>query len=71
MRDLRATTSSLRDISDRLNQQGIGGVMGGQRLPDYERRREENKMRFKPIFVVAGLLALSGCFGGASVPTSC
>lgn len=25
-------------------------------------------MRFKPIFVVAGLLALSGCFGGASVP---
>ena len=41
VRDLRATTSSLRDISDRLNQQGIGGVMGGQRLPDYERRRRE------------------------------
>jgi phospholipid/cholesterol/gamma-HCH transport system substrate-binding protein len=36
MRDLRATTDSLRDVSDRLNQQGIGGVVGGQRLPDYE-----------------------------------
>ena len=41
VRDLRATTSSLRDVSDRLNQQGIGGVIGGQRLPDYERRRRE------------------------------
>ena len=41
VRDLRATTSSLRDISDRLNQQGVGGVIGGQRLPDYERRRRE------------------------------
>jgi phospholipid/cholesterol/gamma-HCH transport system substrate-binding protein len=36
MRDLRATTDSLRDVSDRLNQQGIGGVVGGQRLPDYD-----------------------------------
>jgi phospholipid/cholesterol/gamma-HCH transport system substrate-binding protein len=35
MRDLRATSESLREITDRLNQQGIGGVMGGQRLPDY------------------------------------
>jgi phospholipid/cholesterol/gamma-HCH transport system substrate-binding protein len=46
MRDLRQTSESLRDISDRLNQQGIGGVIGGQRLPDYRgggrsgRRRE-------------------------------
>jgi phospholipid/cholesterol/gamma-HCH transport system substrate-binding protein len=35
MRDLRATSESLREVSDRLNQQGIGGVIGGQRLPDY------------------------------------
>jgi phospholipid/cholesterol/gamma-HCH transport system substrate-binding protein len=35
MRDLRATSESLRDITDRLNQQGVGGVIGGQRLPDY------------------------------------
>ena len=41
VRDLRATTASLRDISDRLNQQGVGGIVGGQRLPDYERRRRE------------------------------
>ena len=36
MTDLRATSESLRDITDRLNQQGIGGVIGGQQLPDYE-----------------------------------
>lgn len=39
VRDLRATTDALRDITDRLNQQGVGGVIGGQRLPDYEPRR--------------------------------
>ena len=38
VRDLRATTDSLRDITDRLNQQGVGGVVSGQRLPDYEPR---------------------------------
>lgn len=38
MRDLRATSESLRDITDRLNQQGVGGVIGGQRLPDYHPR---------------------------------
>jgi phospholipid/cholesterol/gamma-HCH transport system substrate-binding protein len=36
IRDLRATSQSLRDITDRLNQQGVGGVVGGQRLPDYD-----------------------------------
>ncbi|MGQ0558627.1 MAG: MlaD family protein [Sphingosinicella sp.] len=35
IRDLRATADSLREISDRLNQRGVGGVIGGQRLPDY------------------------------------
>ncbi len=35
MRDLRATSESLREITDRLNQRGIGGVISGQRLPDY------------------------------------
>ena len=35
MRDLRSTSDSLREITDRLNQQGVGGVIGGQRLPDY------------------------------------
>ncbi|HWT11933.1 MAG TPA: MCE family protein, partial [Allosphingosinicella sp.] len=36
IRDLRATSESLRAITDRLNQQGVGGVIGGQRLPDYD-----------------------------------
>ena len=35
IRDLRATTDSLRSITDRLNQQGVGGIIGGERLPDY------------------------------------
>jgi phospholipid/cholesterol/gamma-HCH transport system substrate-binding protein len=35
MRELRSTSESLREITDRLNQQGVGGVIGGQRLPDY------------------------------------
>lgn len=40
MRDLRATTDSLRDITDRMNQQGVGGVIRGQQLPDYRPRRQ-------------------------------
>ncbi|HVQ08165.1 MAG TPA: MlaD family protein [Allosphingosinicella sp.] len=35
MRDLRASSESLREITDRLNQQGVGGVISGQRLPNY------------------------------------
>ncbi|HEV7660055.1 MAG TPA: MlaD family protein [Allosphingosinicella sp.] len=35
MRELRSTSESLREITDRLNQQGVGGVIGGQRLPNY------------------------------------
>jgi phospholipid/cholesterol/gamma-HCH transport system substrate-binding protein len=35
VRDLRTTTQSLKDISERLDQQGIGGVIGGEKLPDY------------------------------------
>lgn len=38
MRDLRAASDDLREITERLNQQGVGGVIGGQRLPDYEPR---------------------------------
>lgn len=36
IRDLRQTSESLREITDRLNQRGVGGVIGGQRLPDYD-----------------------------------
>lgn len=36
IRDLRATSESLREITERLNQQGVGGVIGGQSLPDYQ-----------------------------------
>jgi phospholipid/cholesterol/gamma-HCH transport system substrate-binding protein len=33
--DLRATSESLRDITQRIEQQGIGGIVGGQQLPTY------------------------------------
>ena len=36
VQDLRATSESLRGITDRLNQQGVGGIIGGQELPDYQ-----------------------------------
>ncbi len=36
IRDLRATTESLRSVTERVEQRGIGGVLGGERLPDYE-----------------------------------
>lgn len=36
IRDLQATTRSLRELTDRLNDQGVGGVVGGPKLPDYK-----------------------------------
>ena len=34
--DLRDLTKSLKDVSDRVNQQGIGGALGPEKLPDYK-----------------------------------
>jgi phospholipid/cholesterol/gamma-HCH transport system substrate-binding protein len=34
--DLRDLTQSLQQISDRVNQQGIGGALGPKKLPDYK-----------------------------------
>lgn len=36
IRDLQATTRSLREVTDRLNDQGVGGFVGGPKLPDYK-----------------------------------
>lgn len=36
IRDLRATTRALRDLTERLNDQGAGSLLGGQKLPDYK-----------------------------------
>jgi phospholipid/cholesterol/gamma-HCH transport system substrate-binding protein len=36
IRDLRQTSQSLRAITERLQQRGVGGLIGGERLPDYE-----------------------------------
>ena len=36
IRDLRATTKALRDMTERLNDQGASAVLGGQKLPDYK-----------------------------------
>ena len=34
--ELRDLSSSLRQVSDRVNQQGIGGALGPEKLPDYK-----------------------------------
>ncbi|HEX5184844.1 MAG TPA: MlaD family protein [Allosphingosinicella sp.] len=33
--DLQQTSEALRNVSERFDRQGIGGVIGGQKLPDY------------------------------------
>lgn len=39
IRDLRATSDALRAVSERLEQRGVGGLLGGEQLPDYRGRR--------------------------------
>lgn len=41
IRDLRETSDSLRSVTDRLNQRGIGGIIGGESLPDYSPGRKQ------------------------------
>lgn len=36
LQDLRTTSRSLRAITERLETQGVGSLVGGQQLPDYE-----------------------------------
>ena len=36
LRDLRATSKSLRDITETIEQDGAGALVGGPPLPDYE-----------------------------------
>ncbi|MXO74651.1 MCE family protein [Altererythrobacter aerius] len=36
IRDLRETSRSLRAITEKIESQGAGGLIGGQKLPDYE-----------------------------------
>jgi phospholipid/cholesterol/gamma-HCH transport system substrate-binding protein len=33
---MRQLTQSLQDLSDRVNQGGIGGALGPEKLPDYK-----------------------------------
>ena len=39
VRDMRELTQSLKEVSDRVNQQGIGGTLGPEKLPDYKPRK--------------------------------
>ena len=36
IRDLEATTRSLRNLTDRIGDQGVGGLVNGPKLPDYK-----------------------------------
>ncbi len=39
VRDMRELTTTLRGFSERLEQEGIGGALGPQKLPDYKPRK--------------------------------
>jgi phospholipid/cholesterol/gamma-HCH transport system substrate-binding protein len=34
--DLQQTSESLRNVSERFDREGVGGIIGGQKLPDYK-----------------------------------
>lgn len=36
IRDLRSTTKALRDITEKIEDQGAGALLGGNKLPDYK-----------------------------------
>ncbi len=36
IRDLRSSTKALRDLTEKLNNDGAGSLLGGQKLPDYK-----------------------------------
>ena len=39
VRQMRKLAESLQDVADRVNQQGIGGALGPEKLPDYTPRK--------------------------------
>lgn len=39
IRDLRETSKALREVTEKINSQGAGGLLGGQKLPDYEPKK--------------------------------
>jgi phospholipid/cholesterol/gamma-HCH transport system substrate-binding protein len=40
VRDLRATTESLRSVTERLDREGALSILNGQKLPDYEAKKK-------------------------------
>jgi phospholipid/cholesterol/gamma-HCH transport system substrate-binding protein len=36
IRDLRATTRALRNVTEKIDEQGAGALLGGQKLPEYK-----------------------------------
>ncbi|HEY0112219.1 MAG TPA: MlaD family protein [Allosphingosinicella sp.] len=41
VRDLREMSAALSSVAQRLDQQGVGGIIGGQTLPDYKPRKQK------------------------------
>jgi phospholipid/cholesterol/gamma-HCH transport system substrate-binding protein len=40
IRDLRASTKALRDLTEKINTDGAGSLLSGQKLPDYKPERK-------------------------------
>ena len=41
--DLQQTSTALRNVSERFDQQGVGGIIGGQKLPDYKPGKQQKR----------------------------
>jgi phospholipid/cholesterol/gamma-HCH transport system substrate-binding protein len=41
--DLQQTSAALRNVSERFDQQGVGGIIGGQKLPDYKPGKQQKR----------------------------
>ena len=40
IRDMRELSQALRGVSERVEQEGVGGTLGPQKLPDYKPRKQ-------------------------------
>jgi phospholipid/cholesterol/gamma-HCH transport system substrate-binding protein len=40
IRDLRELSTALRGVSERVEQDGVGGALGPEKLPDYKPRKQ-------------------------------
>ena len=63
VRDLRELSQSLKAVSDRVNQQGIGGTLG----PEETARLQARETQMRLLTRLVAPIALAGALGGCSL----